>query len=250
MVDGPPRLDPPVDGEVAIHQPGQTAQQALQLTRLVEGLHLHQQFVHDPAGSARVHEGTDGATLRGRGRSEAGHLATILGDGVDLLDEADGAALPPGGLAKLLEELADANVRHAEEHVLELRGGREQERNARLLGHRFGQVGLAGSGWALEEDAPPWVASQPLAERLVREEDVERAHDVVDLTVQSDDLVQSDLDLLRTDQSVGRATRHHRHDHHHGESAQDHHDQHLRHPVLPVGGQTGDRRIAVQNAPQ
>ena len=128
-------------------------------------------------------------------------------DGVDLLDEADRSPLVLRRLAQLLEEAAQAHLRHAEVDVLELRGGREQEGHAGLLRHRLGEVRLAGPRRTLEQHAAAGVAAHVLAERLVRQEDVERALHLVHLAVEPDDLVQADLDLLGPDQPHGRLRR-------------------------------------------
>ncbi len=85
-------------------------------------------------------------------------------DGIELLDEPDGAALPPGVLAQGLEVGADLAVGLAVEHGLEGRRRDEQERHAGLGGHGLGHVGLAGAragprtGW-------PCGGSRPSARR-------------------------------------------------------------------------------------
>ena len=73
---------------------------------------------------------------------------------------------------------------HPLPHRLE-RGRRdEQERHARLLGHRLREVGLAGPGRALEQDAAPRRAAELVAERRVAQEHVEGADHLVDLAVE------------------------------------------------------------------
>ena len=66
--------------------------------------------------------------------------------------------------------------------------GDEQERHPGLLGHRLGEERLAGPGRALEQDASPRGAAELVPERRVAQEDVERAHDLVDLLVEALDV--------------------------------------------------------------
>src|SRR6266581_8564301 len=60
-------------------------------------------------------------------RRHRGQRAPGRSDGVDLLDEPDGPALPASRLAQGLEERPDPRRRHPEEHGLKGGRGREQE---------------------------------------------------------------------------------------------------------------------------
>ena len=127
------------------------------------------------AGGQRRHAtaGVD-AERRQRLRHRRGRQATAgHGDRVDLLDEADRAALGAGHLAQLLEVRADLARGRAVVHRLERRGGHEEERHAGLARHGLGQVGLAGARRALEQDAAARRAAHVVGERLVGEEEVE-----------------------------------------------------------------------------
>ncbi len=128
-------------GEVAVEQVDPGPGDALAAGRRVEGLQLHEQLV-DHAGDALV-------------PAAAAHAPPSGTDGVDLLNEADGAALLAGVLAELLEEGTDFAVRLPVVHRLEGRGRHEQEGDVGLLGHGLGHEGLAGPGRPLEEHAAP-----------------------------------------------------------------------------------------------
>ena len=108
------------------------------------------------------------------------HAAPGGADGVDLLDEADGAALPAGRGAQGLEVGPDLAVGLAVVHGLERRRRHEEEGDARLPGHGLGQVGLPGPGRPFEEDGPPGRAAHLLLEGLVGEEQVEGLDHLVD----------------------------------------------------------------------
>ncbi len=224
-------LQAPLAGQVAVGPRHEPSPKALAPARRVEGLHLHQQLVDD----ARVHAHAVRAAERAQRprapacRRHPRDAAAAPRDGVDLLDEADRSPFVLRRLAQLLEEAAQAHLRHAEVDVLELRRGREQEGDAGLLRHRLGEVRLAGSRRTLEQHAAAGVAAHVLAERLVRQEDVECALHLVDLAVEPDHLVKADLDLLGPDQPHGRLRRQQREDHHHadpeqGEDAEQGHD--------------------------
>jgi len=158
--------------------------------RGVERLELDQQLVDDPGDAlpaVAAHSGPGGA------------------DGVDLLDEADGAALGPGGLAQGLEVGADLPVGLAVVHRLEGRRRDEQERHLGLPGHGPGHVGLARPRRALEKDGPAGGATHALLEGLVGQEEVEALHHLVDDDRHPLDVGQRRLDLTRPVQHVGRA---------------------------------------------
>ena len=123
------------------------------------------------------------------------HAAASAGDRVDLLDEADRAALFGRGLAQLLEVVADLAAGRAV--VLRLERGRrhEQERHAGLVRHRLGHVRLAGAGRAFEQHALARVAAHHVAERLVAEEQVERLDDLVLDRAEADDVVERDVEI-------------------------------------------------------
>ena len=143
----------------------------------IEALHLHEQFVDDP-GRAFAHAA--GAHAR------AGHA-----DGVELLDEPDGAALGPCRLAQRLEELTDLAVGHAVEVRLELAGRHEQERHLGLGGDRLGQVGLAGTRGALEQHTAAWRTAHLVGEGLVVEEQVQRVDRLSPGCIGADDVGQT-----------------------------------------------------------
>ena len=69
-------------------------------------------------------------------------------DGVELVDEDDCWS----GLARILEELADAGGAEAREHLDERRGALRVEARARLVSDGLGEQGLAGARGAVEEN--------------------------------------------------------------------------------------------------
>ena len=239
MVDGrrDRSLELAVDRQEQVDPVDEPGLDLLPAVRGVEGLHLDEQLVDDPAGALRHHRGhqrpgptAGGGRERGgrqareptaahrrgqvgrgdrRGRradARAGHR-----DGVDLLDEADRTALLARGLAQRLEVGADLARRGAVVHGLEARGRHEEERHAGLGGHRLGQVGLAGSGRALEEQAASRRAAHLGAEGAVGQEEVQRADDVGLHQVDALDVCQRDVDLLGAVRDVRRAARDQRH---------------------------------------
>ncbi len=150
--------------------------------------------------------------------SRHAHAGPRGGDGVDLLDESDGATLGAGRLAQFLEVGPDLPVRLAVVHRLEGRRRDVEERHAGFLGQRLGHVGLAGAGRAFEEDAPPGRATHRLPERLVAQEQVEGADDLLEDDVHPPHVVEADLDLRRAEPHVRRpARRQQRHQQHDGE---------------------------------
>ena len=158
-------------------------------------------------------------------------------DRIDLFDEADRAPFLARRLPQSLEERTDPGRRHPEPHRLQ--GGRrdEQERHAGLLGHRLGQVRLAGAGRSLEQHAAPRRAAELVAERRVPEEHVERPQHLVDLPVEALDLGEAELHLLRVDRDVRRLAVHQRHQDH--QQDREHQDEggEEDHPVV---GQAGE----------
>jgi hypothetical protein len=97
-----------------------------------------------------------------------------------------------------------------------------------VVGHRLGHVGLAGARRALEQDAAARVAAEPVLEGRVAEEEVQRLDDLVADLAQALDVVEADVDLLRSVQQVRRASLA-EHGQQHGRA--DHHDhQHHRQP--------------------
>ena len=178
-VRGHPAVDP-VDGPVA---------QALAAGRRVERLELDEQLVHHARD----------ALAPGR----RPHAGARRPDGIDLLDEPDGATLLPGRLAQGLEVGADLAVGLAVVHRLEGRRRHEQERHLGLPGHGLGHVGLARPRRPLEEDGPAGGAAHPLLERLVGQEQVEALHDLLDDDRHPLHVGQRRLDLARPVQHVG-----------------------------------------------
>ena len=178
-------------GEVAVEQVDPGPGEALAAGRGVEGLQLHEQLV-DHAGHAL-------------GPAAAAHAAPGGADGVDLLDEADGAALLAGVLAQLLEEGADLAVGLPVVHRLEGRGGHEEEGDVRLLGHRLGDERLARPGRPLEEHAAAGRAAHGVAEGLVGQEEVDGAHHLGLDRVDPDEVLEAHLGLAGADERVRRA---------------------------------------------
>ena len=97
----------------------------------VEAVHLDQELVERLVALA----GDVGAALRS--------------NGVELVDEDDRG----GGLARLLEEAADARGAEAGEHLDERGGGLGEEGRAGLVRDCLRQERLAGAGWPVEEDS-------------------------------------------------------------------------------------------------
>ena len=197
---------------------------------VVERLQLHEQLVHDTAHALACHRsvedrGRSGDGVRRRkpleatardgrrhrhGRGRHGQAATRHGDRVDLLDEADRSALLARSLAQRLEVGADLARGGAVVHRLERRRRDEEEGDASLGRHRLGQIGLARAGLALEQESPSRGSAHLGCERLVREEEVERADHVVLDVVDALDRVEGDVDLLRPIGHVRRTARAHR----------------------------------------
>ena len=159
--------------------------------RLVEGLKLDEKFVDD-AGDAF-----------GLARP---HTAPGTADGVDLLDETDGAAFATGVLAQGLEVGPDLAVGLAVVHRLEGRRGDEEERHARFGGHGLGHVGLARPRRPFEEQRPPGRTTHVLGELAVAEEEVEGLHDLVDDQPGAADVFEADVDLTGPIEDVRRPT--------------------------------------------
>ena len=177
-------------GEVAVEQVDPGPGDALTAGRGVEGLQLHEQLV-DHARHAFV-------------PAAATHAATGGPDGVDLLNEADGAALLAGVLAELLEERPDFAVGLPVVHRLEGRRRHEQEGDVGLLGHGLGHERLPRSGWPLEEHATPGGPAHGVAERLMGEEQVDGAHDLRLDGVDAHQVLQAHLRLTGPDERVRR----------------------------------------------
>ncbi len=136
-------------------------------------------------------------------------------DGVDLLDESDGASFAPCGFAQLREEGPDLPVGLTVEHGLEGRGRHKEERHPGFPGQSLGQVGLPGPGRPLEEDALPRRPAHFGPEGGMGEEKVEGADGLLDHDRQPFDIVEADVDLLGPVADVRRAPRDQHRDHHH-----------------------------------
>ena len=76
------------------------------------------------------------------------------------------------------------------------------ERDAGFGGHRLGEVGLAGSRRAFEEDAASWLAAHHLLERLRREEEVHRVDGLALGLLGADHVIESDLGVLGAEHGV------------------------------------------------
>ena len=181
-------------GQVAVDQVDPRRRDALAAGRAVEGLQLHQQLVDDARHAL--------------GAAAAAHAAAGGADGIDLLNEADGTALLAGVLAQLLEEGTDLAVGLAVVHRLEGGGRHEEERDVGLLGHRLGHERLARPGRPLEQDAAPGRAAHGVAEGLMREEQVDGAHDLGLDGVDPDQVLQTDLPSHRAGSRCAATGRH------------------------------------------
>ena len=213
-------------GEVAVEQVDPGPGDALTAGRGVEGLQLHEQLV-DHARDAL-------------GPAAAAHAAPGGADGVDLLDEADGAALLAGVLAELLEEGPDLAVGLPVVHRLEGRGGHEEEGDVGLLGHGLGHERLARSGRPLEEHAAPGRPAHGVAERLMGEEQVDGAHDLGLDGVDAHQVLQAHLGLARADERVRRPPGgEQRGQHDRTQHADDEDDRDERCPARAAGGRWG-----------
>ena len=196
--------------------------------RLLERLELDQQLVDDPGDALAV--------------ARAG--AALAADGVELLDEADGAALAAGLATELLEVGADLAVRLPVEHGLERRGGDEQEGHAGLGGHGLGHVGLAGARRALEQDGLPGGAAHLLVEGPVGEEEVEGLGDLLDQSLGATHVVEAHGELVGPVEDVGGPARaEQRHDHHEAEEDDESERQ-------QVGGEGGRDRGGGERRPR
>ncbi len=98
--------------------------------------------------------------------TEAG--AALTADRIDFVDEDDAG----GVLLGVLEHVAHAGRAHADEHLDEVGTGDGEERYLGFAGDRLGQQGLAGAGWADEQQAA-WNTSAELLElgRVLQEVD-------------------------------------------------------------------------------
>ena len=137
----------------------------------------------------------------------AAHAAAGAADGVDLLDEPDGAALPAGVLAQGLEVGPDLAVGLAVEHRLERRGRHEEERHAGLGGHGLGHVGLARARRPLEQDGLAGRAAHLLGERPVGEEEVEGLDHLLDQTTGARARRRSSWSARRVGRGCGASAR-------------------------------------------
>ena len=176
--------------------------------------------VDDRAAAARRRDAATAYTTAGpRGRrSTCAASERVIGSGghrqaaarhrdrVDLLDEADRAALLARGLAQRLEVRADLARGGAVVHRLE-RGRRdEEERHAGLARHRLGEVGLAGAGLALEEQAAARRCRPSRAAKVLWARNRLSERTTSSFTVSMpDDVVERDVDLLGAVGHVRRA---------------------------------------------
>ena len=179
-------------GEVTVHHVDPRRCHTLAPCRRVERLELDQQLV-DHTGHALT--GPVAEPPAGRP------------DGVDLLDEPDGAAFPACVLPELLEERPDLAIGLPVVHRLEGRRGDEEERDVGLLGHRLGHKRLAGPRRTLEEDAAPGRAAHGVAEGLVSQEEVDGTDHLRLDGVDPHQVLEADGGLTRADQGVRRAAR-------------------------------------------
>ena len=204
--DGVRGLEVAVAGQEPVDEPDEAVAELQAAGRIVERLHLDQQLVDDTAGALGDAGAFDGGG-RHVGAGGAVHAAAGHADGIELLDESDGAALFPGDLAEPPEVGADLAGGGAVPHALEGGGGDEQERNAGLAGHGLGGVGLAGAGGTLEEDAAAGLAAHVVAELLVVEEDLEGVLHLAEHRAEALDVVEADVDLLGEVDGLGGLAR-------------------------------------------
>ena len=220
-----------------VDPPDQPTEHLAHAARLVERLHLHEQLVDAhvqvtaAAAVVRVHgparrhcsagspsrppqcmwsdSGANAAPASGVGAKTVPRPVetsrTAAADRVELVDEADRAALLQRDLAQRAEVRADLAGGGALEAGVEGRAGREQERHVGLGRERLRRVRLAGARRALEQDAATGLAAQVLGEVTVGQEQVERVHDLVADGVDPDDVGQSDVQLLGPVDHVRRA---------------------------------------------
>ena len=149
-------------------------------------------------------------------------------DGVELLDEPDGAALAPGVTAQRLEVGPDLAVGLAVEHRLEGRRRDEEERHAGLGGHGLGHVGLARPRRPLEQDGLAGRAAHLLGEGPVGQEQVEGLGHLLDQRLRPADVVEGHGELVGPVEDVRRAPGGQQRDHHHQDQHgdEDHGRQH------------------------
>jgi hypothetical protein len=129
-------------------------------------------------------------------------------DRVELVDEADCAAVLAGRLPQRLEVLPDLALGRALEAGLEGRGRGEQERDSSLGGERLGGVGLAGAWAALEQQATAWPATHLAGEPRMGQEQLQRPDDLVLDDVDADHVLEAHVQLLGADHQVRRAAAH------------------------------------------
>ena len=215
---------------------------------IVEGLHLDEELVHDPAGALAHHRPVDREGTTSAGRHGA-HATPRHGDGIDLLDEADGTAFAAGLLAEGLEEGADLAGGGPVPHRLE--GGRrdEQERHPRLLGHGLRHVRLAGAGWPLEQHPTAGTAPHANPVGLVVGEHLEGVADLVRHLAEADHVIEGDVDVLGRDDRVRRPSvaEHRQQD----DRPQQQHDGDARQPEHGIGrqGELGEDRLPGEEPP-
>ena len=196
--------------------------QLLAACRLVERLHLHEQLVdhgvhvtatselrnlHPVAGDGLHRKALEPPAAHRRGvRRSSGRrgaqAGAAEGDRIELVDEADCTTLGTCGLAQRLEVRPNLALRRPLHRRLERRAGGEQERHSGFGRQRLGGVGLACSGSPLEEQAAPGAATHLPGERLMRQEQLQRTHDLALDDVDSDDVVEAHPDLLGTEDRV------------------------------------------------
>src|SRR5258706_494937 len=132
------------------------------------------------------------AASRSRSTSAAsGPAPARSADGVELVDEDDRR----GGLARLLEEVADARGPHADDHLDEFRRAQAEEGHAGLARDRPGEQRLPRAGRADEQHAFGYGAAKPLVLRGVLQE-VDDLDELVLGVVDAGDVVEGDLRLL------------------------------------------------------
>ncbi len=235
------RLEVTVGRQVPVGEPDEPVAGLVEAGRLVEALHLDEELVDDAADALRhtgVVDGDRATTTGRRRRGRRGHPAALDADGVDLLDEADGAALPPCHLAQLAEEGADLAGSSPVPHRLERRRGDEEERDAGLFRHRLGRMGLAGSGGAFEEDAATRIAAHLGPESTVVEEHTEGVAYLGDDPAETLHVIEADLELFwQVDGVRGAAVSEHRHDE---DGTQEEDEEDAGEPEHRLGRQVGE----------
>lgn len=135
-------------------------------------------------------------------RRESADRVAGSAEGVEFVDEPDGAAFLARGGTKRPEECTDLPLGRPLQSGLE--GGRccEEERYVRLFGDCFGQVGLSSTRRSFKKNSPARPPPHVAGEGAVGKEEVDGPDDLGLDDVDTDDVVEPDVDLFGTDDLV------------------------------------------------